>query len=362
MLDWSADFLGLGVESAPLGRGHFGELGTLIRFGAERSPERTTAHDAGLAASGERLAGAVDGSGVPGSADSGSGGSAGGALLYIHGWSDYFFNLELAHFASARGYRFYALDLPEHGRSLASGEMPGFVGSAEHYLESVGAAVDAVRRETGVLPVLMGHSTGGLAAALYAQRSPECLAAVVLSSPWLVAHGGAAAGRMLEAALRPASMRWPRQRLLLPSRGYFWRAVAKEAGGEWELREDMRPRNAFPIRVGWLHGVLEAQRSLRGGPRLELPVLLLASTTSDVGLIWRERMRERDAVLAIAPMRRAAAELCRNLDEALVEGGLHDVLLSSPTVRNEAYGRLGSWLEGVEAQTVAQVRAAGQES
>lgn len=321
-LAWEPDFLGRGVESAPLGRGRHGALGTLIRY----NPHADPAHDAGLAAGGAQPT---------------------GALLYVHGWSDYFFNLELGHFAAARGYRFYALDLPEHGRSMASGEMPGFVGSAEHYLESVGAAVGAVREDSGAVPVLMGHSTGGLAAALYAQRAPTELTAVVLSSPWLVAHGGAVAGRVLEAALRPASARWPRQRLPLPSRGYFWRAVAKEAGGEWELREDLRPRNAFPVRVGWLHGVLEGQRMLRAGPRLELPVLLMASTTSDIGPVWRESMRESDAVLSIAPMRRAAAEICEHLDEVLVEGGLHDVLLSPAAVRNEAYGRLGRWLDAL---------------
>jgi alpha-beta hydrolase superfamily lysophospholipase len=318
-LAWTPDFLGRGVESAPLGRGRHGELGTLIRY-------RAHPDDGGVVAAGDAPA---------------------GALLYVHGWSDYFFNLELGHFAAGRGYGFYALDLPEHGRSMEAGEMPGFVGSAEHYLESVGAAVAAVKADAGVPPVLMGHSTGGLAAALYAQRFPADLAGVILSSPWLVAHGGAVAGRVLEAALRPVSVRWPRQRLPLPSRGYFWRAVAKEAGGEWELREDLRPRNAFPVRAGWLHGVLEGQRMLRAGPRLDLPVLLLASTTSDIGPVWRESMRATDAVLSIGPMRRAASRVCVHLEEALVEGGLHDVLLSPAPVRNEAYGRLGRWLDAL---------------
>ncbi|NUP74775.1 MAG: hypothetical protein HOQ07_09035 [Sinomonas sp.] len=56
-------------------------------------------------------------------------------------------------------------------------------------------------------------------------------------------------------------------------------------------------------------------------------------------------MRSRDAVLSIAPMRRAAAAVCTSLDEALVDGGLHDVLLSAPPVRREAYVRLGAWLD-----------------
>ena len=328
-LAWTPDFLGEGAEAAPLGHGPSGSLGTLVRY---RRPGVSA--DGGAAAS-RTMDDAV-----------GPGGRA-RSLVYVHGWSDYFFNLELARFAAGLGLAFFALDLPEHGRSIGHGTVPGFVGSAEHYLESVGAAVRAAAAETGSSPVLMGHSTGGLAAALFAQRSPREASGLVLSSPWLAPHGGPLAGRVLEAALGPASARWPRASLPLPPRGFYWRAVAKEAGGEWDLRSDLRPRNAFPVRVGWLHGVLEAQRALRAGPRISMPALLLASSASDTGLVWREHMRSRDAVLSIAPMRRAAAALCTDLEEAIIEGGLHDVLLSAPAVRHAAYARLGSWLGAV---------------
>ena len=317
MNQWSSDFLGPGFEQCAIGEGATA-AGTLVRFAGVSggSPDRP-------------------------------------ALVYVHGWSDYYFNAELARFVAARGWRFYALDLPEHGRNLRPGGRPGFVPSAAHYLSSIDAALDAVRAEGRGPIALMGHSTGGLAVALEAQRRPERLAAVVLSSPWLVPHGGRAAGRMLEFALAPRAGARPERILPLPPRGFFWRAVAREAGGEWDLREDLRPRNAFPVRAGWLHGVLTAQRELADGPPITVPTLLLASTRSDTGLVWREHMRSRDAVLPIAPMRRAAALVCGELDEVLVDGGLHDVLLSAPGVRREAYLRLGVWLDAAFADRAA---------
>ncbi|MEA5455310.1 alpha/beta hydrolase [Sinomonas sp. JGH33] len=315
---WGPDFLGAGFEQRALGD-RTTAWGTLVR------------HDARPPAAGSR---------VP-------------ALVYVHGWSDYYFNTELARFASDRGWRFYALDLPEHGRSLRPGGRPGFVPSADHYLASIGAAIDAVREEGEGSVILMGHSTGGLAVALEAQRRPERLAGVVLSSPWLAPYGGRTAGAMLEWALGPHAGTQPERIIPLPPRGHYWRAIARQAGGEWDLREDLRPRAAFPVRVGWLHGVLAAQRELAAGPRIALPALLLASTRSDTGLMWREHMRSRDAVLAIAPMRRAAAAVCASLDEVLVDGGLHDVLLSAPAVRREAYTRLGGWLDVVAGRTDA---------
>jgi alpha-beta hydrolase superfamily lysophospholipase len=321
MADWSADFLGAGFEQRELSARSM-PAGTLVRF--VPTPQES-----------------ADSSDERGPADSNI------ALLYVPGWSDYYFNTELADFVSARGWRFYALDLPEHGRSLRPGGRPGYIPSAEHYLESIDAALDALAADGTGQIVLMGHSTGGLAAALEAQRRPDRIAALILSSPWLVPHGGRAAGRMLEYALAGRATARPDQVIPLPSRGYFWRAVAREAGGEWDLREDLRPRTAFPVRAGWLYGILAAQRELLAGSTVSIPSLLLASTRSDTGLVWREHMRSRDAVLAIGPMRRAARAVCSSLDEVLVDGGLHDVLLSAPSVRRGAYTRLGAWLDRV---------------
>ena len=39
-------------------------------------------------------------------------------VLFLHGWSDYFFNADLARFWDSAGYAFYAMDMHNHGRSL----------------------------------------------------------------------------------------------------------------------------------------------------------------------------------------------------------------------------------------------------
>ena len=47
------------------------------------------------------------------------------ALLYLHGWNDYFFQRDLAREISRLGGAFYALDLRRYGRSLREGQMLG---------------------------------------------------------------------------------------------------------------------------------------------------------------------------------------------------------------------------------------------
>ena len=50
---------------------------------------------------------------------------AGADILYTRGWSDYFFQHELAEFWHRAGANFYALDLHNYGRRLRAGQLPG---------------------------------------------------------------------------------------------------------------------------------------------------------------------------------------------------------------------------------------------
>ncbi len=86
-------------------------------------------------------------------------------VLYVHGWSDYFFQKRLARFWTARGARFFALDLRKYGRSLREGQTPGYITDLSTYDEDIAAALDAMGRgdggeESGRRLILFGHSTG----------------------------------------------------------------------------------------------------------------------------------------------------------------------------------------------------------
>ena len=117
-----------------------------------------------------------------------------GAVLYVHGFTDYFFQTALADFFTERGFAFFALDLRKCGRSRRPGQTPHYVSDLAYYDAELSRALAAVRHETGDAPVLLaGHSTGGLvlsAVARPAQRRRPAvpkgagISGLVLNSPW----------------------------------------------------------------------------------------------------------------------------------------------------------------------------------
>src|SRR5688572_32947397 len=84
------------------------------------------------------------------------------AVLYVHGFNDYFFQTHLADFFVERGYDFYALDLRKYGRSLLAHQTPNFTRSMGEYFPELDEAARIIREEEGHEQlVVAAHSTGG---------------------------------------------------------------------------------------------------------------------------------------------------------------------------------------------------------
>ncbi len=63
------------------------------------------------------------------------------SILFLHGWSDYFFNVELAEFWTNKGFEFFALDMHNHGRSLQPDTHGGFVADLDDYDAEISKAI-----------------------------------------------------------------------------------------------------------------------------------------------------------------------------------------------------------------------------
>src|SRR5699024_5766733 len=74
-------------------------------------------------------------------------GPAGPAALYVHGFTDYFFQRHLAAHLAARGSRLYALDLRKCGRSRRPGQTPHFTTDLAYYDDELERALAIVRAD-----------------------------------------------------------------------------------------------------------------------------------------------------------------------------------------------------------------------
>ena len=340
MSEWVPDVLGDEFEqrTLPLGSDDQGEVvATLVRALPDAPPESPTSWERFV----RRLRGKREDAPRPL--------LHGVDVLYVHGWSDYFFQKRLARFWTSRGARFFALDLRKYGRSLRDGQTPGYIADLRTYDEDIAAALEAIGADAGDgrRLVLMGHSTGGLVLSLWASRHPDVADAVILNSPWLefqIAPLRAAITPMVElqARLRPLDAA-PQIDL-----GFYARAQAAVVDPDdvMETNPQWRPVPAMPVHAGWLSAILRGHRAVAVGLAISAPVCVLLSARSVAPTRWSDELTSADTVLVVEDIAQRALKLGSSVTVERVAGALHDVFLSRKSARDDAYARLERWVTG----------------
>jgi alpha-beta hydrolase superfamily lysophospholipase len=273
---------------------------------------------------------------------------AGVDVLYVHGWTDYFFQAHLADFWEGLGVRFYALDLRKHGRSLRPHHTPGFVTSLRTYDEDIEAALDQMghgrRHGTSRRLVLMGHSTGGLFLSLWVHHRPGRADGLVLNSPWLEFQTRKVGRLVLEPSIRAQAAIAPRSRLVNLDLGFYARTISARHDGAWDIDPSWRPDAGWRTTPAWLAAVFSGHDRVARGLSIDVPVLVLLSARSTPPVRWSEDMMRSDTVLDVAGVAARVPQLGRLTTLARIDGALHDVTLSAPEVQDVVWFEMRRWL------------------
>jgi alpha-beta hydrolase superfamily lysophospholipase len=272
-----------------------------------------------------------------------------GALLYVHGYNDYFFQTWFALELEALGFAFYALDLRRYGRSLRPGDLPGYVRDLRVYAEELDAALWRIRHRDGHgFVCLAGHSTGGLTAALYAhdRRGAGLLSRLWLNAPFLELAATPAKRRLADLIAHTAGRLSPRAALPLGDDPLYARSLHADLGhgGAWRYDLDWKRPGTLPLRAGWLRAVRSAQREVARGLRIACPVLVMCSARSGDGDRWGPWFRDTDVVIDVERVLDVATHLGPDVTTARIAGGVHDLLLSAPAARARVVSVLDEWL------------------
>jgi alpha-beta hydrolase superfamily lysophospholipase len=273
------------------------------------------------------------------------------AVLYVHGYVDYFFQTHLADFYNQQGLHFYAVDLRRHGRSLRVGQLPNFTRNIDEYLQDVDAAVRVMCDEEHVTWLLLnGHSTGGLVAALYAHRGAQRLAisAVFLNSPFLDMNLPAWQARLLEPIVATVGGLLPGLQIPVKS-AVYGQSLHADHHGEWRYDTQWKPIAGFPIYAGWFRAIHLAHAEVKRGLAIACPVLVLHAGRSAWLMQWHEDGMTADIVLNVVDMQRLSPGLGPKVQIHAIADAIHDLFLSKPEVRPAVFAVLKDWLEQLDS-------------
>nr|WP_231976717.1 alpha/beta hydrolase [Mycobacterium sp. E740] len=278
------------------------------------------------------------------------------AVLLVHGFTDYFFNTELADHFAARGFAFYAIDLHKCGRSWREGQTPHFTTDLSRYDAELERALDIIASVSPAEVLVYGHSAGGLIVSLWLDRlrsrgltDRKRVGGLVLNSPWLDLQGPPILRTApTRAALRAVSRLRKRMVVRPPTEGGYGTTLHRDYHGDFDYDLKWKPVGGFPVTFGWIHAIRRGHAKLHRGLDVGVPNLILRSDRSvreirDPGRV--EEIQRGDAVLDVRQIARWAGCIGNRSTVVPIVDAKHDVFLSMPEPRQAAYRELTAWLD-----------------
>src|SRR5699024_5345462 len=110
---------------------------------------------------------------------------------------------------------------------------------------------------------------------------------------------------------------------------------------------DLKPPRGHPFPAQTLGAVLEGQKRLAAAGPLRIPILVMHSSRTRIGVLFTEQMRRSDTVLDVRAIRQAALRLGPDVWVEAIDGARHDVFMSDADARVRAIATLDAWLEQV---------------
>lgn len=267
------------------------------------------------------------------------------AVLYIHGFNDYFFQSEMAEKFNQNDFDFYALDLRKYGRSWLPHQKFNNVRSLNEYNAEITRAIEIIIDEKHDKVTLIGHSTGGLILTNYcANHHFPQLSALILNSPFydfnlkrLKKHLAIPLGAYL-GKLNPNT----------PVSGGFnelyGKGLHKSALGEWDYRLDWKPHIPPKVNLGFINAIFTAQQKIKKGITIKIPVLLLHSNRSTNPKDMSEDVYTSDIILNVKHIHQGGKNIHGNITEIAVQEGMHDLALSRKLPREKFYQEVFKFL------------------
>ena len=272
------------------------------------------------------------------------------AVLYIHGYNDYFFQKEMGDEFVKHGYNFYAVDLRKYGRSILDGQRKFEVRDLYEYFADIDSAMSIMKNEGNREIIIMGHSTGGLISSYYLamneNKHPE-IKALILNSPFMDFNLSEVQEKYLLPIVSMLSSMFPNISISQNSNDAYSQSLLKTHYGEWTYNTDWKLPLSPDVTVGWLGAIYKAQKHLQKKANINIPILLMRSDKSIYGDSWNVEFHMGDCVLDVNDISVYGRRLGKNVKELIVKYGLHDIMLSCEPIRYAVYNYIFNWLDNI---------------
>ncbi len=267
------------------------------------------------------------------------------AVLYIHGYMDYFFQHHLAAYFIDQRVSFYAIELRKYGSSIKKHQHENYFKNISEYDEEISVVLEKIKEEGHSNIVLNGHSTGGLIATYYALHGEykDLISGIILNSPFLE-FNIPKLSKFILPFITPLSLLFPYFKFTkLPP--FYTQSLHQNYKGRWSFNLEYKPVPSFVTYLGWVRAVLMAQKEIQSRNIEDIPCIIFHSDKSCFATTWDDLMLRSDAVLNVDDIVFFGRKIYPNADIVEIKNAMHDVVLSEDDVIEDYFSHISEWLK-----------------
>ena len=269
------------------------------------------------------------------------------AILYIHGFNDYFFQKDFGNRFVDSCYSFYAVDLRRYGRSLEPWQYPFNIRDIRTYFQEIDSAINIIHKD-GINDItLYGHSTGGLTAALFMAEkgARSAINKLILDSPFLEWNFNVFYRNIAIPAVSILSLFDKDLKIKQKHCDGYSHSLLKRFHGEWDYNTNWKMIYSPPVTAGWVNAITKGQDMLMNhSANITSPVLVLKSDRKITGCSWTPEFMTGDAVLDPEMIGRLGKKLGKYSQVITIDSALHNTILSPLPARENAYKTIFKFL------------------
>ena len=270
------------------------------------------------------------------------------ALIWIHGYNDYYFHFHVGNELLKNGYDVYAITLRNFGKIAKDRRYIHYVKSWNSYFEDINNSLQWITKNKKHKKfVLYGHSTGGLISTIYMNEGKykNIFNGLILNSPFFDFYGSDLEEFMIKYIFYYIAYIFPTFVASSGSNKIYKVPFYKNMLKRYHFNQNYKLTYPSHVFVSYLQNAAYQQNRIQNNKiNISKPILVLHSEKSTR---WPECNDNTDCVLDVNEIKKYSKLIGNNVKLQSLNGAIHDVLLSKDKISKKGIDYVTKFLNNL---------------